>query len=291
VIHYLGDSACFTHVVIPGINIFDFKHNAVNLHYRNMVSERTDLRAGFGKQNIERDINMEDLFSFFQINYDKYPLDKESDAYASAYTLSYTTCYNSFDFTKPGVHTSKFMADNYKKTLRLKWRDFNTNWQLNNKSHNAYLFLMRIQETLEYTVFNIIWFLNHVRTQINKYLEHDYYDSSKQNLEISMVKKMMSEKLGLSNEGVRALKHFYNKTKEYLSKGKNNPEVHYLEICEYITGFLSNQGDNIDLQWYDNERDMGSFTEEILGEVYAYCQDRVLDDNILVISEEEINPT
>lgn len=84
-----------------------------------------------------------------------------------------------------------------------------------------------------------------------------------------------------------AFQHFYSKVKEYFEKRGSSEELGYLDICEYISGHLSNKGDVIDLEWYRNERDMGGFSKEVNGRVYAYCQDKVLKEGQYFIPDDE----
>ncbi len=88
-----------------------------------------------------------------------------------------------------------------------------------------------------------------------------------------------------------AFQHFFNKTKEYFMKRENTSQikVSYLDICDYITGHLSNKGDIIDLDWYHNERDMGGFSEEIIKTVKTYCYHMVIAEGKRFILENEID--
>ena len=111
-----------------------------------------------------------------------------------------------------------------------------------------------------------------------------------------MKNKKIPKKIGINNNlysinGAfrKAFKYFYDKTKEYfVKKGrKAQASISFLSICDYITGHLSINGDQIDLEWYHNERDMGNFSEKTIGAVYAFCQDKVLKEGKHFITEED----
>lgn len=162
--HYIGDCACFTHIIEWFTNK-DFANNLtletiwtrlrdINMDYRNMVSERTD------------DINQ--LYKFFQINVPKSKLYETVNAYRAVFSTAFNTYYDSDIYGIQGSFTASYMLNNYEQIMQNKWDTFQKGWQENHVRDGAYFYLLKVQESLQVAVQNILHFLNNIIQKLYK---------------------------------------------------------------------------------------------------------------------------
>ena len=97
------------------------------------------------------------------------------------------------------------------------------------------------------------------------------------NLEKEALTMSEEKKIELTEELKEAFTYFYEKVKDYYKKRDYNIRISYLDVCDYIDGYLS-IGGSFDKEWLLNERDLGGFDENVLGQIIIYCQKKAINN-------------
>lgn len=157
--HYIGDSACFPHVIeylsdtefctsCSDMHEILLKFYMINTEYREEVSKRTCQKNS--------------LYKFFKVDLTKFDVLELVDAKNAVILTAFNTFNDSLSYDRHGKYNASYMLNSYEKTMKNKWGEFNQGWHHNHQKDHAYFYLMKIQESLQVTIQNIIRFFNYI---------------------------------------------------------------------------------------------------------------------------------
>ncbi len=98
----------------------------------------------------------------------------------------------------------------------------------------------------------------------------------------------INKKTEFSDEFKKAFRYFYAEVKKYKDKhyGVNVHTPSYADIGDYITGYLSTNGE-MDFEWLMSERDVSLFSIEIRQEILSFCDKNIFKEQKNYIDEDD----